>query len=740
MRITNRKFIAFFALTLAICASVNGQYVDSITLKNFKPEFRRQLNHDNIDKAQQNLLKIDGKNDNWLEIRGNEDASLLITRVVRRDVDELQYLIDRDSTSDHRLKVNYLMGLQRTLEYLKANWYNGQLNVLYTPSIIKAFKNSYLKDKNGESIASGFINEPSDMAKTILAIKTFEKNPGYTELTNYMVWKYCEEHPSRVFQILSQYPDVPFADSLIKVASPKYTSQLYNHAQAWGSKLGTRIRAIQDDKLITTVVKMAQNKSGQQFFPFLDNVLSGKVTIEELDSIQYSPLAYYKMLVKTQMDYYERLSQHGDTARNFKQLTARLSKEAKDEFITTINGLHAESDAVRFRCIQPLTAPELFYLSVLSDGLIYTSSYTNGVYPLMMSKMKNRGDSLLLTLHFDHYRKFIAQAAAYNTLGGFLASFPNPENARDLMKAFVGGLERTEGLEDGVDVADSYASIYENNPKLAKEVLYLVKQNYQKNERVNNTRGVILYNILNQLFLSADEKNKIDLTKELGIPPVYSVPYADLQSPDSTVNMQVFFYGDKDGQNIFNGFLKMFGTGNWSIDGKNKNWVLIKSTRGKRVHIYANRALDEETGQDEIAQAALSSHLDSLDIHPSITIHRGHSYYADATISQMSTSSKIVFMGSCGGFHLIDAILKRTSDAHIIASKQIGKTAINRPFFELLMEEVRNGKSIDWIPFWKEFKSRAKKDGFEDYIPPYKNLGAIFVKAYKIALGNETEE
>ena len=105
----------------------------------------------------------------------------------------------------------------------------------------------------------------------------------------------------------------------------------------------------------------------------------------------------------------------------------------------------------------------------------------------------------------------------------------------------------------------------------------------------------------------------------------------------------------------------------------------------------------------------------------------------------MSTSSKVVFMGSCGGFHLIDHILQKSSDAHIIASKQIGKTAINKPFFLLLTEKLRNGKNIDWIPFWKEFKSSAKVEGFEDYIPPYKNLGAIFIKAYRTAMGNDSE-
>ena len=98
-------------------------------------------------------------------------------------------------------------------------------------------------------------------------------------------------------------------------------------------------------------------------------------------------------------------------------------------------------------------------------------------------------------------------------------------------------------------------------------------------------------------------------------------------------------------------------------------------------------------------------------------------------------------MGSCGGFNLIDNILKRSEDAHIIASKQIGKTSINKPFFQLLTEKLRNGNNIDWIPFWQEFKSKAAVEGFEDYIPPYRNLGAIFIKAYKIAMdGKEINE
>jgi hypothetical protein len=109
----------------------------------------------------------------------------------------------------------------------------------------------------------------------------------------------------------------------------------------------------------------------------------------------------------------------------------------------------------------------------------------------------------------------------------------------------------------------------------------------------------------------------------------------------------------------------------------------------------------------------------------------------------MQPTSKIVFMGSCGGYHLIHNILHNAPDAHIIASKQIGKTAINQPFFNLLMEKIRTGKNIDWIPFWRELESTLAKqrrgEGFEDYIPPYKNLGAIFIKAYKTAMGGEED-
>jgi hypothetical protein len=736
--IRNQIFLALSCLLWTCVASAQGvNFSDTIVIPaDYKPEFRRQLNHENIDGEQKAILAQDGKADQQFAPSDNEEVNILLTSALVKKTDILQYLVETDKEFDHRLKVNYLKGIENILKDFRQSWQlttTQNVNPLRLPEIIDAYIQCVEKDRKSETIQD-IINELSyDAARVVMSAGIFDKNPGYKISRNILVLKYCTRFPDETFLTLKNNPDVPFADSLVKDVAKKYPSDLYNYAQA-NNKLGTIIRNIDDD-FIKAVVRMSKSRSGQQYFPFLDNIVNGKISFEQIDEAESDSIKYYQLLVKTQMEYVQRALQK-DTAFAFKDLTSKLETKAKDVFITTINGLHDKPDAVRFAIIQSLSAQELYYLAVLTDGLIYTSSYTNGVYPLMMKKIGNRGDSLLLSLYFDHYRKFISQAAAYNTLSSFLSTFPDHSHATALMQAFAGNLEKTEGLEDGVDVADSYASIIENNKKLAAEVLSIVKENYNRNLAENNRRGIDIYNILYKLFLSADTSKNINLTKELGIPPVYNIPFTSLTNDKGEVIIQVFFYGDKETQEVdFPEFVNMFGNANWTIDRNNPQWVTIKSAKGKPVTIFANRPLDEETGEDDEAQVALGQYLVKDSLYPAITIHRGHSYYANSTIGYMSPSSRIVFMGSCGGFHVIDNILHKSEDAHIIASKQIGMRAINKPFFQLLTEKLRNGNNIDWLPFWKEFRNNARVEGFEDYIPPYKNLGAIFIKAYKKAAG-----
>jgi hypothetical protein len=150
--------------------------------------------------------------------------------------------------------------------------------------------------------------------------------------------------------------------------------------------------------------------------------------------------------------------------------------------------------------------------------------------------------------------------------------------------------------------------------------------------------------------------------------------------------------------------------------------------------------LPEENDEDAKAQEVLCAYLAKNNLRPTVTINRGHSYNAPYTIRQMFPSSKIVFMGSCGGYNMIHDILEKAPDAHIIGTKQIADAPVNNPFFKLLAETLRDGKSIEWIPFWKELDKMVTNKIFEDYVPPHKNLGAIFIKAYKIAMGEAGTE
>jgi hypothetical protein len=85
-------------------------------------------------------------------------------------------------------------------------------------------------------------------------------------------------------------------------------------------------------------------------------------------------------------------------------------------------------------------------------------------------------------------------------------------------------------------------------------------------------------------------------------------------------------------------------------------------------------------------------------------------------------------------------VLTISSDAHIISSKQVGTKTVNEPILQAINNTVRNGRNIDWIPMWRDLGrmfSGESKALFDDYIPPYKNLGAIFIKAYRNALAEE---
>jgi hypothetical protein len=738
-------FVFFQVLLIgAVLFEVKAQSVrDSFKFpQGYKPEFRRERNHELIKNEQQLISMGDDQVDGLFTPSEDPALNAALSFSLNSEVNRLAYRIETDFTLDHRLKVNYLFGLENLLRYFREHWKQpapAGVNPNYLSLLIANYEACMQADLKGESIDFIFTALPYDAGMNLMAAGIFERSRGFASARENLLLKYCTLFPDKTFATLQQYPNLSFADSLLKAVAKIYPRELYDYAAA-SNQLGLRIRSIQDDPFVSLIAQIASSRSGQQYFPFVDNILKGRVTLQQIDAVKEDTLQYYRLLVQTQMDYVTRALQ-GDTALEFRALGRRLEDKARFNFVTVINALHNEKDPqVRFRILKPLTAPELYYLAVSSDGTIYTSSFVRGVYPLMMERIGHRGDSLLKILRFDRYRKFIKMAAAFNTLDDFLASFGLPkqsgqeEPSHILMRAFVKNLDKTEGLEDGADVADSYASIAETLQPVAKRMLQNIQENYLEAKDKGQRKGVIIYNILQKLFLSADTSQKIDLTKELNIPPVYQVPYKDLADDSGQVVVQLFIYGDKDGMGVFPGLVSMFNNSNWKIDQSNKYWVTVSAAKGRPVTLYMNRPLPEETNEDAKAQEELNNFLQQKGIVPKVTINRGHSYNAPYTIAQMSPASKIVFMGSCGGYNMIHDILEKAPDAHIIGTKQIADAPVNNPFLRLMMEKLRTGSEIEWIGFWQELGRIVTDKIFEDYVPPHKNLGALFIKAYTKAL------
>ncbi len=411
-----------------------------------------------------------------------------------------------------------------------------------------------------------------------------------------------------------------------------------------------------------------------------------------------------------------------------------LKRKSLEHFITPINVLHDLSNInARMKAIDPLSPQELYYMIVMGENDLYTSSYKHSLNR-MLQRMgtKPRGDSLLLNVNFDYFKKFIKMAANYNKLDTFLNLMP-AANSEALMRAFVANLDKGDNLEDAVDVADSYSSI--TNKKLQNVILNYVKENEQQSVAAGNQRGKVIYGLLKTIFLSADSSNKVDLTASFGIPSIYEITNKDMQDDKGRIVQQVFFYGDEDGKAYFPPFVNSFSAKDWTVTSK-KEWVEIKSKKGN-VFVFANKPLDYNQNLDDSAQVHLANYLRALDMKPSVVVHRGHSYWLKGTIDRMPDNAKVVVLGSCGGYQNLNEILEISPDAHIISTKEIGAGDINRPILNYLNQSFITGDKLSWKAMWNSLTklfstdpNRAIRESWDDYIPPYKNLGAIFIKAY----------
>ena len=718
-------------MCLLIFTTVNTFAQSSLDGNQVVIDIRRIKLHEDIDTIQNKLASLSFYSANTFSRPEDDSTTIRVKQMFLERIDSLQAAIEKNSDYDHRIKVKYLTGLNKLLWLLPAAFRDGKINLKMLPEVLEAYIRYLDLDYTRGSLQSVVQSFHYEINEMIFNHQTVFFDNSDLEIVRMRIYlQYINLNPVQILPTIQPYLNQSFADSLLITAAEKFPAMFYNYASATGTEVGKRIQQI-NHPLVSTVAKVAREPKARLIYPFLPFLLNGELTIDSIKNDLSDNNLYYNLLINTLQKYIHQKSPAYD--ESIREINLVIRKKSEEFYINEINALHDEQPEVRFSILEPLTLPQLYYIIVNGEDILYTSSYT-GVYSRLMSLLdKSSGDSLFQLVQYDRFRKFIRMAAGYNRLDHFLSSMP-ALNAQMLMRSFVQGLEQGLSLENAVDVADSYASI--ENKEVTWQISREIIRQQAMHKVAGNNRGFAVYDILQSIFRSAYDSAKA-LTSNYNIPPVYGLSNFQLSDTAGQVIEQLFFYGDKDGIESFNNFLALFkGKKEWQII-KREDWVEIIARTGKSIRIYANVPHDNSSGDDldARAQSRLNMHLADSNLQPRIVVHRGHSYHLKYTLEQLPESAKIVILGSCGSYQNLDAVLEVCPDAHILSSKEVGTRLVNEPVLRIINESLRNGQGVNWIKVWKQLAGEMKegyaKERLENYIPPHRNMGALFIKAFR---------
>lgn len=669
----------------------------------------------------------DGSVDTLIELEDTV-VSHLVTDALLKESLLVMYHIENLPETPHQTKIRYHRALEGLLKRLNSRSLTLE-NANYINKSIQNFEALVLARE--QNAVMDFVKENAN----VYSLDNAELLSEYPEAKAYLFEAIGKAKPEMMIKRLPEFAKEAYADPIIAAAAKIVPGTILTYATST-SALSAAVRR-NKDPLVQTIVRIATESSKPlRALPFLTEIHNKQKTVKQVDAITAKPDDYFRALVQLKIK--------GNNISE-KAITQELNLRGL-EYVREVNRLHDYGAAVRFKSLVGFGSEELYFMMIGSQNEIYTSSYI-WMFDRMMEKMKPlSGDEFLKKINMDHFRTFIRMSAGYNKLPAFMKSMTE-ENQTALMTDFVANLEQGafDELEDAVDVADAYGSI--TDAQLLTFLQSEIKKNYERTYNANNsesTKGVIVYGLLGTIFSNAN--NADDLGSQLSIiPPITYLPRKALLNSKGEIVVQSFFYGDDDGKMSMESFKSNFSGKNWKQTANNGQWITYTSTSKSPIVVYANLPLTEP--KDEAAQKALQNHLTKNEIYPHFVIHRGHSYHLEGSLANLTPDVKVVMLGSCGGYHNLAQVLDKSPDAHIISSKQVGSMKINDPMIRAMFDQLQQGKDINWVTLWTDLqkyfngRSAQEKDLFSDYVPPHKNLGAIFIKAYrKMLLEKELEE
>lgn len=446
-------------------------------------------------------------------------------------------------------------------------------------------------------------------------------------------------------------------------------------------------------------------------------ILDGKITIEESAEIVRNTPQFYDSLinVKSHADPIE--SNAADS--NLRSITI--------QWVNLLNDLHGQPD--RFRSLEKSDARQLYTLLVYTKNHIYASSFM-GVFRNLVQQMKKEGitgNQLLDNLGYNRYDEFIEMLVTHNRLHVFLGTM-DTESQMNLLEKYIDEIEDSRSMMSrSVVIADAFRMI--KDTKVLQSVQKAIETKYTFYDAANDTEGRTVFGLLASIYGQGaviSQQWFKSISKQYQLLANYEISIKALFGQNGSCIQQYFFYDDKEGFQSYQYFISQYQkkTG-WKIYDKD-TFVAVKSPviYGRRIEIYANKPNHVKAGCDQIRQF-----FDDRNIHPVISVHRGHSYQAFRTLKELSVDSLLVFLGSCEGYReSFNTFEKCPRLVALISTRGVTGAYINEIIGQVLNNELLkcNTGAFDLNKYWQKLENdpRLKNDpDFSDFVDPIEGYG-----------------
>lgn len=457
-------------------------------------------------------------------------------------------------------------------------------------------------------------------------------------------------------------------------------------------------------------------------FAYVEELMSGAVKISDVKRLTQDEDAFFRHLMKKKAS---------GTKFGWQNIDNALSESAL-RYVHSVNDAHELTDAKRFEGVESLTPSELYTTIVYGEQEIYTSSF-NGLLTRCLRKMAREnidGYKLVEQNNFNHFRSFVKMLAGYGRLGDFLTTMSEPQR-QELMLRFVKDVHNEpNALKEAVTIADAFESLGER-PAVMEVVEREIKKQYTDASGRGDIHAQRIYGLLASIYSHKGgmDKNWLDaMAERYKLESQSELETKDVFNSKGENNQRYYFYNDEDGKSSFASFMAQYrGRPGWKVMPYADFVVVEKTALGKKVRIVANRP-EVESSQ------SLDTYVKELGVEPQVIVHRGHSFHAPKTIEEIKPTAKLVWLGSCGGYNALDEVYAHTPNGLVFSTKATGVKAVNDPILAILNEQIllqQNEGKLDLYKVWQIAEQRlGRNKDFASYVPPYRNLAAMFLKAY----------